>query len=205
MLCFDHHSKLVSQIHNEQTFDWGDYEYDDDHHVIYSLHECRTSEGYKKLDVDADHMRRNIIDCLIATHYGLELRPETLYLCVNILDRFLCKTKFDKSTTKKELVLVAVTSLLLASKYEQQGSLSVSALEYITQNSCSQDDIRRMEIVILSKLNWVLTVPTPYVFLPRYMRACLLYDDDMDMNMIMENMALEGVQNTLQLEFEYDP
>lgn len=196
-----HGSNNNTIIHNEEK---SDYEYDDDDlYKFYHLDECQisttttttTSKGYY-YKVDSD-MRRDVIDWLIDTHFGLELMPETLYLCVNILDRFLSKaTKFEETTTKeakrKQLELVGVTSLLLASKYEQQNSLSVYDLEYITQYSCTPDEICEMESLILQELNWVLTVPTPYVFLLRNMRAWHDHDnddDDDDEKKIMENMV----------------
>mgnify|MGYP001811161153 CR=1 FL=1 len=41
--------------------------------------------------------------------------PETLYLTVNLIDRFL----EQKQVTRKHLQLVGVTAMLIASKYEE--------------------------------------------------------------------------------------
>jgi len=48
------------------------------------------------------------------------------------------------------------------------------------------EEICQMEKLILQELGWILTVPTPYVFLVRNIKACLLSDEDK----IMENMVM---------------
>lgn len=47
-----------------------------------------------------------------------------------------------------------------------------------------RDQVLAMEKAILGKLEWYLTVPTPYVFLVRYIKASLPCDNE------MENMTL---------------
>ncbi|PNX80092.1 cyclin b1 [Trifolium pratense] len=110
--------------------------------------------------------------------------PETLYLCVNILDRFLSKSSFEVAT-KDKLKLLGLSSMLLASKYEQRSAIGVYDIEYMAEYSYFPDEICVMEKRILQQLDWILTVPTPYVFLIRNIRASLLSDEDK----IMENMA----------------
>lgn len=60
-------------------------------------------------------MRMILFDWLIEVHRKFELMPETLYLTINIVDRFLSV----KAVRKKELQLVGISAMLLASKYEE--------------------------------------------------------------------------------------
>ena len=60
-------------------------------------------------------MRSILIDWLIEVHRKFELMPETLYLAVNIVDRFLSL----KTVPRKELQLVGISSMLIACKYEE--------------------------------------------------------------------------------------
>lgn len=60
-------------------------------------------------------MRSILVDWLIEVHHKFELTPETLYLTVNIVDRFLSV----KLVPRRELQLVGISSMLLASKYEE--------------------------------------------------------------------------------------
>ena len=54
--------------------------------------------------------------------------PETMYLTVNLIDRFLEK----KLVIRQKLQLVGVTAMLLASKYEEIYAPEVRDFVYIT-------------------------------------------------------------------------
>ena len=60
-------------------------------------------------------MRSILIDWIVEVHMKFRLLPETLYLCVNIIDRYLSLVPIQR----KRLQLVGVTALLLACKYEE--------------------------------------------------------------------------------------
>ena len=62
-----------------------------------------------------DKMRAILVDWLIEVHSKFKLQKETLFITINIIDRFLEKAKVSKS----RLQLVGVTALLIASKYEE--------------------------------------------------------------------------------------
>jgi len=56
-----------------------------------------------------------LIDWLVEVHAKFKLRTETLYLTVNIIDRFLQ----ERSLSRSKLQLLGCTGMLLASKYEE--------------------------------------------------------------------------------------
>ena len=58
---------------------------------------------------------------ILQAHLRFGLMPETLYLTVNIIDRYLS----IQTVTRKELQLVGVTAMLIASKYEEIWALKV--------------------------------------------------------------------------------
>lgn len=60
-------------------------------------------------------MRSILIDWLIEVNLKWKYVPATLYLTVNIVDRYLSKA----TVTRSELQLVGVTALFIASKYEE--------------------------------------------------------------------------------------
>ena len=62
-----------------------------------------------------EKMRTILVDWLIEVHHRFDLMPETLYLTINIIDRFLSV----KAVPRRELQLVGVSALLIASKYEE--------------------------------------------------------------------------------------
>lgn len=60
-------------------------------------------------------MRAILIDWLVEVHRKFELMPESLYLTINIVDRYLSM----KVVSRRELQLVGIGSMLIACKYEE--------------------------------------------------------------------------------------
>ncbi len=60
-------------------------------------------------------MRAILIDWLVEVHLKFKLVPETLYLTVSLIDRYLEKVEVHW----EKLQLVGVTAMLIASKYEE--------------------------------------------------------------------------------------
>ena len=65
-------------------------------------------------DINAT-MRSILIDWLVEVAEEYRLVPDTLYLAVNYIDRFLAHVPVNRS----KLQLVGVTCMLIASKYEE--------------------------------------------------------------------------------------
>ena len=78
-----------------------------------------------------DKMRTILIDWLVDVHKKFKLRSETLFLSINILDRFLEK----KEILRSELQLAGVCSMFIASKYEEIISPEISDFAYITDKA----------------------------------------------------------------------
>ena len=85
-------------------------------------------------------MRCILVDWLIEVHYKFKLFPETLYLTVNILDRFLTET--PEIVTKRDLQLVGVTSLLVSAKYEEMYVPELRDLTYICDGAYTEAKVR---------------------------------------------------------------
>ncbi|XP_046666101.1 G1/S-specific cyclin-D2-like [Homalodisca vitripennis] len=77
---------------------------------------------------------------------------------VNLLDRFLCECRIDKS----QLQMIACVCLLVASKMRQCHALTVGRLVYFTDNSVTPDEIRQFELVVLSRLKWDIATVTGF-------------------------------------------
>ncbi|KAL2316900.1 hypothetical protein Fmac_030776 [Flemingia macrophylla] len=124
-------------------------------------------------------MRSILVDWLIEVHRKFELSPETLYLTLNIVDRFLSV----KAVPRRELQLVGISSMLIASKYEEIWAPEVNDFVCISDNAYVSEQVLMMEKMILRKLEWYLTVPTPYVFLVRYIKSSIPFEKEME-NMV---------------------
>ena len=82
-----------------------------------------------------DRMRAILVDWLVEVHLKFKLMPETLYLTVNIIDRFL----EVRSVMRSKLQLVGVTAMLLASKYEEIYAPEVRDFVYITDRAYTRE------------------------------------------------------------------
>ncbi|XP_073273552.1 G2/mitotic-specific cyclin-2-like [Primulina huaijiensis] len=141
-----------------------------------------------------EKMRAILIDWLIQVHYKFELSPETLYLTINILDRYLSAT----TASRRELQLVGMSAMLLASKYEEIWAPEVNELVGFSDNTYSNNQVLLTEKRILGKLEWNLTVPTPYVFLVRFIKASMT---DSDVENMVYFLAELGMMNYATLMY----
>jgi G2/mitotic-specific cyclin-B, other len=110
-------------------------------------------------------MRAILVDWLVEVHHKFRLQPPTLWLCVNILDRYLER----KTIIRNKLQLLGVTCLLISSKFEEIFPPEVRDCVYITDNAYSRQEVLLMEQQILQVLDYQLCVPTGYHFLTRYL------------------------------------
>lgn len=112
-------------------------------------------------------MRSILVDWIVDVHRRFDLLPDTLHLAIHLFDRFLEYTK----VSKRQLQLVGVTALFIASKYEEMYVPAVDDFVAITNRSYSIEDIYHMESVILNRLKFDVTVPSALTFLHRVVKA----------------------------------
>ncbi|KAI9127804.1 hypothetical protein K1719_000797 [Acacia pycnantha] len=114
-----------------------------------------------------EKMRAILIDWLIEVHYKFELMEETLYLALNLIDRFLER----QAVIRKKLQLVGVTAMLIACKYEEVSVPTVEDFILITDKAYKREEVLNMEKLMMNTLQFNLCVPTPYVFMRRFLKA----------------------------------
>ncbi|KAK4989112.1 B-type cyclin [Elasticomyces elasticus] len=117
-------------------------------------------------------MRSVLMDWLVQVHQRFTLLPETLFLAVNYVDRFLsCKV-----VSLGKLQLVGATAIFVAAKYEEVNCPSVSEIVYMVDNGYTIEEILKAERFMLSMLQFELGWPGPMSFLRRISKA-----DDYDL------------------------
>ena len=82
---------------------------------------------------------------------------------------FSCMQVYDCS--KADLQLVGVSAMLLASKYEEMYAPEIGDFVYITDNTYSKAEIRKMEAKIFKTLNFSVGKPLCLHFLRRNSKA----------------------------------
>lgn len=112
-------------------------------------------------------MRGILIDWLIEVHTRFHLLPETLFLAVNIIDRFLS----TKVVQLDRLQLVGVTGMFIASKYEEVISPNVANFRHVADDGFTEEEILSAERYVLTALNYDLSYPNPMNFLRRISKA----------------------------------
>jgi cyclin B len=109
-------------------------------------------------------MRSILVDWLVEVHYKFRLDGAVLWLAVNVMDRYL---ELDE-VVRQDLQCVGVTSLLIASKYEEIFPPQVRDCVFITDNAFTPKQILEREVAILQKLDYQLCVPTGFHFMKRF-------------------------------------
>jgi G2/mitotic-specific cyclin 1/2 len=112
-------------------------------------------------------MRGILVDWLMEVHCNFGLLPETLFLAVNIIDRFLSA----RVVSLIKLQLVGVTALFIASKYEEVMAPSIKNFTFMADGSLKDADILKAERYVLQVLDFQLCYPNPMHFLRRASKA----------------------------------
>jgi hypothetical protein len=118
-------------------------------------------------------MRTTLIDWLLQVHMRYHMLPETLWIAVNLIDRFLS----NRVVSLVKFQLVGVTAMFIAAKYEEIMAPSVEEFVYMTEGGYSRDEILRGERIILQSLEFnVSSYCSPYSWVRRISKA-----DDYDL------------------------
>jgi hypothetical protein len=100
-------------------------------------------------------MRRVLVDWMIQVHSKFNLLPETLFITINLLDRFTqksCEVPNSQGSCgilRREYQLIGVTCMLIAAKYEEIYPPYVKDFSLITDNAYTQEQITATERLIL--------------------------------------------------------
>lgn len=133
-----------------------------------------TNPFYMKNQNDINEkMRAILIDWLVEVHLKFKLVPETLFLTINLIDRYLDK----KVIMRNRLQLVGVTAMLIACKYEEIYAPEVRDFVYITDKAYTKEEIFQMENDMLSTLEYNITVPSSFRYMEVFNRYLKLEEN----------------------------
>lgn len=113
-------------------------------------------------------MRQLLVDWLLQVHRRYHMLPETLWIAINIVDRFLTK----RVVSRVKLQLVGVTAMFIASKYEEILAPSVDEFVFMTENGYSKEEILKGERIVLQTLEFKISqYCSPYSWMRRISKA----------------------------------
>lgn len=112
-------------------------------------------------------MRTVLIDWIVQVHQRFSMVPETLFLTINLIDRFLSV----KVVSLAKLQLVGAAAIYLAAKYEEINCPTVAEMVFMVDRGFSADEILKAEKFMLNMLRFELGWPGPMSFLRRISKA----------------------------------
>jgi cyclin B len=80
-------------------------------------------------------MRQILVDWLVEVHLKFKLLPETLFLTVNIIDRYT----YIKQVKRNDYQLLGVTAMLIACKYEEIYAPEIRDFIYMTDKAYTKE------------------------------------------------------------------
>ena len=130
-------------------------------------------------------MRGILLDWLVDVHFKFKLQPETLYLSISLIDRYLEKV----SIVSTQLQLLGITSLFIAAKYEEvYGVPHIKDLVYVCDNAYTKEELLQMEGDILQTLKFNILSVSPN----RFLELFVLFEHELgEKNLLMAKYLLE--------------
>ncbi|KAF7985748.1 hypothetical protein HWV62_2370 [Athelia sp. TMB] len=113
-------------------------------------------------------MRQTLVDWLLQVHLRYHMLPETLWIAINIVDRFLTK----RIVSLVKLQLVGVTAMFIAAKYEEILAPSVDEFVFMTENGYTKEEILKGERIMLQTLEFKVShYCSPYSWMRKISKA----------------------------------
>ena len=154
--------------------------------------EIKPKMGYMSTQNEInEQMRAILIDWIIEVHFQFNLRQETLYMTISIIDTYLS----FHFISRKELQLLGIACLLISCKSQEIYYPQQNKFIEVTDGAYTKEDMLKMENDIIKKLNFNIVYPTPndfynilsklynfdkkQYFLGKYFIECVLIDYQM--------------------------
>ena len=114
-----------------------------------------------------ENNRCTLVNWLLSVHAKFKLLPETLFITINLIDRYLSHIVIRE----RELQIVGVAALLIAMKYEEIYPPTVKDLVKVSSDSFTKDLLIEREHQILVVLQFQITQTSCFRFLERYSKS----------------------------------
>ena len=134
-----------------------------------------------------EEIRSVSINWLIMIIYKIfKFKENTLFLTVQIIDRFLSK----KMLTVEKTELLILCSLILSSKHEEIDYVNMVESLQLSTNKFTKEEIINMQYEILNELNFELIIPTMNDYFNIYCTILNLDEIDTNKGMLLLNIIL---------------
>jgi len=136
------------------------------------LHEYRESEGIRLVAKDYMNRQRDItfdfreilIDWLVDVHLLFKLLPETLYLSVTLLDRYLEREQVHRHKLQR----AGIVAMLISCKIEEPQQPELGDWVHICDKAYMSHEFVQTELHFVERLGFQITTPNAFFFLQRF-------------------------------------
>ena len=113
--------------------------------------------GYMNIQTEInEQMRAILVDWIIEVHFQFNLRQETLYMAIWIIDTYLS----FHFISRKKLQLLGISCLLISCKSEEIYFPHQNKFIEVTDGAYTKEEMLKMENEILKKLEFKILFPT---------------------------------------------
>ncbi|CAK1551814.1 unnamed protein product [Leptosia nina] len=124
---------------------------------FHALH----TDYFQHVQIDIQpFMRKVVTTWMLEVCEEQQCEEQVFPLAVSYVDRFLAQV----AISRQQLQLLAVTALLVASKFRQCHALSIDLLCAYTDSSVLPHEVRQWEMMLVQRLNWQLSIATAFDF-----------------------------------------
>jgi hypothetical protein len=106
------------------------------------------------------------VEWLIDVNIAMKYKQETLYLATYIMDKFF---SMETNIAQSKLQLVTITSLFIASKFEEIEKISKEDCSIYSGHAYTGPDVLKMEMIILEKLEFNIKIDSIHSFLDLFL------------------------------------
>lgn len=117
-----------------------------------------------------EKMREILIDWMEDVNVKFRLLSETLFMAVNLLDRYLSLNLIARD----KLQLLGITTLFIASKYEEIYPPHIKEYIRVCDKAFTEEELIEMEAGVINSLKFKLTSSSSLRFIERYSRVAKL-------------------------------
>lgn len=133
-----------------------------------------------------EKMRAMMVDWIIEVHYKFKLVPQTLFLVVNLVDRYLS----HKKVPRKKFQLIGTACFLVACKFEEIYSPELRDFCFICDQHYKQEEIIQYEYKVLAAVDFDINFVSSYRFLEIFAIQFEVQDSALDMAKYCVELAL---------------
>jgi len=150
--------------HLEQNF--REYSHEVFTYLLKYQHKFRVDASYMTRQPEVNtKMRTILVDWMVEVSDEYKLHEETLFLAINLIDRFLS----SMSIARQSFQLLGAAALFISSKYEEIYPPDINEFVYITDDSYTKLQVLNMEKLLLKSVKFDVSAPTVNYFLKQFL------------------------------------